>query len=105
MHEADKKHYIMTSATSGTTDTENNSYGLPMSHAYSVISAHTIKDSSGKVTNRLLLVRNPWGVDHGYYNGPWNDKDTENWTAENKSQVPFSNANDGMFFIEDKDFV
>jgi hypothetical protein len=49
------------------------------------------------------MVRNPWGKDWGYYNGPWNDKSWL-WTAAYKAQVPFSDEDDGTFFIEDIDF-
>jgi hypothetical protein len=50
-------------------------------------------------------MRNPWGIDAGY-DGNWNDQDTTHWTAAAKAQVPYANnTNDGLFFIEDKDFV
>jgi len=51
------------------------------------------------------MLRDPRGVDHGSYNGDWNDKDTKNWSEENKKQVPYKDADDGVFFVEDKDFV
>ena len=50
-------------------------------------------------------MRNPWGFDAGY-DGNWNDGDTVRWTAANKAQVPYvNNVEDGLFFIEDVDFV
>ena len=51
------------------------------------------------------MIRNPWRVDHEYWSGPWNDKDTKRWTADYKKQVPYKDENDGVFFVEDKDFV
>lgn len=47
-------------------------------------------------------MRNPWGTDT--FNGPWSDSDSR-WTAAYKAQVPYSNSNDGFFFIEASDFV
>jgi hypothetical protein len=82
----------------------SNPYGLPDDHAYSILGAYQIKNSAGVVTNRLLQIRNPWGYD--VYTGNWNDDDTTHWTALAISQVPFvNNSNDGVFFMEDKDFV
>ena len=78
-------------------------FGLPGSHAYTVMGAYPIKDAAGKVVARLMHVRNPWAMD--YYSGPWNDGDTTRWTAANKAQVPYVNGNDGSFFIEVADFV
>jgi hypothetical protein len=51
-----------------------------MSHAYSLIGAYVIKDHTGKITNKLYQIRNPWGKDKGYYSGAWNDGDTKHWT-------------------------
>lgn len=50
----DKKDYIISCSTAGKgNDQETNPYGIAMSHAYSIIGAFEIKDSNGKVTNRL----------------------------------------------------
>ena len=35
-------------------------YGIPGSHAYTVMGAYPIKDTAGNVVARLLHVRNPW---------------------------------------------
>lgn len=95
----------MTCGTSSDgTDSEYNDFNIPMGHAYSLISAHQIKNTAGQVTNRLLRIRNPWGSDTSY-NGKWGDSDTASWTAAAKAQVPYVNADDGVFFIEDTDFV
>ena len=92
IHEADKIDHIITCATDGEgKHIMLNSFGLPKNHAYSLINTYTIKDKSGKVTNRLYMIRNPLGYDHGFWNGPWNDKDTVRWTEEHKKQVPFKN--------------
>ena len=54
-------------------------FTLVAGHAYSVVSAHELKDAWGNVKQRLFRVRNPWGSDR--YNGPWSDGDTSRWTA------------------------
>lgn len=94
----------MTASTASGSDTNYNVYNLPLGHAYSMLGAYAIKDSNGAITNRLFRMRNPWGTDHAY-NGTWNDQDTKSWTAAAKAQVPYVDADDGIFFVEDSDFV
>ena len=53
----------------GCDTTSSSAFGLPSSHAYAVIGAYTLKDSSGKAVTNLLHVRNPWNTDN--YSGPW----------------------------------
>lgn len=78
-------------------------FNLPGSHAYTVMGAYYLKDSSGNVVHRLYRVRNPWGID--VYTGPWCDSSSL-WTDAFKAQVPYiNNKNDGAFFIEDTDLV
>lgn len=73
------------------------------SHAYSVLGAYQLKDTNGNVVHTLFRVRNPWGYD--VYTSQWADKGSA-WTSAYKAQVPYSeNTNDGIFFIEDTDFV
>jgi hypothetical protein len=56
------------------------------------------------VTNRLFLIRNPWGSSS--YTGNWSTTDYTNWTPSNKRQANFANNTiNGLFFVEDKDFV
>jgi hypothetical protein len=78
-------------------------YGLPKARTYSLIGVYELKDTKGEMVKRLYRVRNPWGADWGYYNGAWNDK-SELWTTEYKAQVPYTDADDGIFFIEESDF-
>jgi Calpain family cysteine protease len=61
---------------------------LPGSHAYSVLGAYPLKDTSGNVVYRLLHVRNPWNLDIGYYSGAWADG-SSSWTAAYRAQVPY----------------
>jgi len=46
------------------------SVGLVDAHAYSLISARIIKLSNGR-TERLCLIRNPWGKKE--WTGDWSD--------------------------------
>lgn len=86
-------------------DTPSTSlFGLVTSHSHSLLGAYQLKDSTGKVIHNLYRVRDPHGNDLGY-NGNWNDK-YSGWTDAFKAQVPFiNNQNDGIFFIEDFDFM
>lgn len=59
-----------------------NVFGLGTGHAYTVVSAHVIRESNGAIREYLYRIRNPWGSDS--YGGPWNDGDTR-WTAAYKS--------------------
>ena len=102
---ADMQDYIITCTTAGEGDHNKlNAWDLPKSHAYSLINTYTLKDRTGKVAHRLYMIRNPWRQDHELWNGPWNDKDTKRWTEDYKRQVPYKDENDGVFFVEDKDF-
>ena len=57
-------------------------YNLPATHAYTILSAHELKDTAGNVVQRLYRVRNPWGTDN--YDGPWADN-SNLWTAAYKA--------------------
>lgn len=95
---ADRENYIMTATTGA-----SNSYSLITGHVFSLIGVFPIM-SNNIITNRLFLMRNPWGVT--YFSGKWNSTDYASWTPANKRQVDFENNTiDGLFFIEDKDFV
>jgi calpain-15 len=86
-------------------DTSSSSiYSLPTSHAYAVVGTYNLTDASGNLAYRLLHVRNPWGIDHNYWSGPWSDTSSL-WTTAFKAQVPYINSNEGEFFIAIGDFV
>ena len=62
-----------------------------------------LKDPSGAITDKLILVRNPWAEDS--YNGTFSNKsDFSNFQLR---QVPASYlvSGDGLFFMRDTDFV
>jgi len=81
-------------------------FGVQNWRTYSILGAKTVTDKSG-VARNLIKIRNPIALDQqGSFAYPWSDIDTANWTPAVAAQVGFvSNVNDGVFFIEDKDFV
>lgn len=84
-------------------DTSASKFGLPESHAYSILGTYQLKNTAGAVVQNLYRIRNPWGIDE--YTGTWSDSSSA-WTTAYKAQVPYvSNTNDGAFFISDTDFV
>ncbi len=74
--------------------------GLVDAHAYSLIAAKEIKNDLGKPI-RLLQIRNPWGKKE--WTGDWSDS-SKLWTENCKSQVNFSNSDDGCFWISFDDY-
>jgi hypothetical protein len=83
----------------------SNTLGLPDDHAYTLLNAFIVTDAAG-VVHRLVQLRNPWGYD--VYTGRWNDSSSL-WTAAIRQQVGYnassSTLNDGIFFVEDFDFM
>jgi hypothetical protein len=67
----DQKNYLFTGGMGG--------YGFTANHAYTIIGVAEYKG------NRLIKLRNPRNWDT--YNGPWNDKDTVNWTEDAKQAL------------------
>ena len=61
-----KSNYLVGADTSS-----SNPYGLATGHAHTIVRTYQIVNSLGQVTNNLIKIRNPWGVDS--YTGPWND--------------------------------
>jgi len=69
-----------------------------LSHAYSIIGVYTVYDTTGAVKAYLYKMRNPWGSD-GSYNGTWSDSDAIWKTGTYATQVSWTNASDGVFYI------
>ena len=74
--------------------------GIVSSHAYSLLAAYEVNSKRGKV--RLLKLRNPWGKTE--WSGPWSDGSAE-WDDDLKKQLNVQHKDDGIFFIEYKDFL
>lgn len=68
---AHSKNYIVNIQTNGGSDSSTNKYGIPNSHAYSILDAFKIG------SNKIYMVRNPWSKSN--YRGKWNPQD---WTSE-----------------------
>ena len=101
--EAEENNYIMGAGTDGDgDDSASNQCGIAKSHAYSLISAFTMTDSSN-VDHKMLLIRNPWGING--YSWTW-AHDDPNWTAALIAQIPHSfdptaqsNLETGLFVV------
>jgi hypothetical protein len=111
VREGDALNLIMTAGTPSAVggDSTTNAVGLAMNHAYTIIGAVELMNEDGTVRDRLFKMRNPWGSD-GAYKGAYCDADpiwnTVFTTGSNyATQVNFTNANDGVFYIKASDFV
>ena len=94
-----KSNYLI-----GVDTSSSNPYGLATGHAHTIVKTYQILNSNGQVTNRLIKIRNPWGLDS--YTGPWSDSDTSRWNANTKAQAGFvNNTQDGYFYMEDVNFI
>lgn len=104
IYDAVQKGFVIGCDTFETMDPDGmNSLGLWMGHTYGMIGAFELKDVDENVVHRLLMIRDPFGKLYGY-NGTWSNGSPA-WTDDFKAQVPYSDANDGKFFIEDSEFV
>ena len=95
---ADKDNCLITCST--TADSAIQRVGLVEGHAYTLISFHKIETSQGKSVY-LFRIRNPWS--QGEWTGDWSDK-SNLWDSKAKSQVDFTNKDEGIFFMNDSDF-
>jgi hypothetical protein len=105
---ADAANYLMGAGTAGSgDDSQTNSCGIAMSHAYSILAAFEMTDASGTV-HKCLLIRNPWGV--AYYTGNWHKTDTR-WTDALAAQVPLGidprtdQASQGVFVVSTAEMI
>lgn len=105
MKAADDLNYLLSAETTGV-DTKRNECSVVAGHAYTVIAVFELKTGS-TVDHQMYMVRNPWGSSK--YAKDWMHNDTK-WTDDYLSQVPYgidptTSHDDGVFFIEDKDFL
>jgi len=70
--------------------------GLLMMHAYGILA---VGDTGSA---RLIKLRNPWGK--GEWEGKWADADAA-WTPALRKKFNVVDADDGIFYMEDVDFV
>ena len=95
---ADQNNCLISCSTSSYGNISN--VGLVANHAYTLIDFIQITTSAGK-NIYLFKIRNPWGYKE--WNGDWSDK-SKLWDSKTKSQVKFDQKEDGIFFMNDKDF-
>ena len=96
---ADKRNFIMMAASRDSGESDGKD-GVVTGHAYSLISVHRLEHEGRQI--KLFKLRNPWGS--GEWTGAWSDNSSD-WTEELKNKVNFTNANDGIFFIELSDYL
>lgn len=68
-----------------------------------MLDAFALKDPSGAITDKLILVRNPWAEDS--YNGTFSN--ISDFTTFQLRQVPanYLASGDGLFLMRDTDFI
>ena len=100
----EKNNFAM---TTGSLDEEAGAdlkgVGLAEGHAYSLLAGFDVPTPSG--TQRLVKLRNPWGKFE--WSGNWNDNDRkwDNVDPKVKSNIGYSKQDDGIFFMEFKDYI
>lgn len=93
LKDADEKNFIICCSIDSKDPAENQRFkdlGLVCEHAYTMIGC---ADLDGL---RLCRIRNPWG--NFEWKGDWGDN-SDLWTDDIKSQVKYTNANDGGFWM------
>lgn len=77
-------------------DQEKNHLGLAYSHAYTVLGTVMLSDKT-----KLYKLRNPWGSES--YHGDWSDTSSK-WTEQFRKEAGWPSRDDGIFFMNAKDF-
>jgi calpain-15 len=72
------RDFVMVAGTSGSGENEIENSGIAGGHAYSLLSAHSIRDKNNRKVE-LVKLRNPWG--NYEWKGDWSDNDSDNWTS------------------------
>ncbi|GBG24151.1 Calpain-like protein [Hondaea fermentalgiana] len=99
MTDAESQGFVMSATIYDQPGDLEASVGLVEMHAYTILGVHTIR-AKGRVL-KVLRIRNPWG--RFEWNGDWSDKSSL-WTDSLRSEVGWTNENDGIFFIDLQDF-
>ena len=81
-----------------------------MGHSFTIISVFALRNKFDEITERLYMIKNPWGKET--FMGKWNHKD-KRWTKEYIDQVPYGINpvsrkkidEDGIFFVDAETFV
>ena len=92
---------MISALTPGTNNAFSSDSGIARNHVYTVLDVHEVEGE------KLLRIRNPWGVET--YGGQWSDDDTSTWDQVLQGTATtfrdhFSELNefenDGIFFID-----
>ena len=98
LQDCDIENSIISCTTS--TNVDVSGVGLNSGYTYNLLAIYQVQDKEGKNVY-LFKLRNPWSK--GEWNGDWSDK-SSSWDDKLKTQVGFSNKEDGIFFMSDNDF-
>jgi hypothetical protein len=79
-------------------DSAINEFGIVQGHAYAVLQFCEFDNY------KLISLRNPHGNEGIEWNGDWSD-DSGMWTQRAKSKCMFSDAHDGIFWMDLDDFL
>jgi hypothetical protein len=102
-----EKEFLFSTATSGANGNDRDqSDGIPLGHAYSILRAVEETSEKGEKV-RLLLIRNPWGsridASRGEWIGAWSDGSKE-WSPYWLNKLNYQFGDDGLFWISYEDF-
>jgi len=82
---ADEANYLLAAGVYYTNySSQTNNCGIVQGHAYTILSAFTMNETSG-TSHKMYLIRNPWGIT--YYSEDWYYADSK-WTDGLAAQVP-----------------
>ena len=74
--------------------------GIVYGHAYTLLDIVKVNSEGTEVI--LFKLRNPWGS--GEWKGDWSDS-SDKWTDELKAQVGLNVAEDGVFYIDEENYL
>ena len=79
---------------------EDDYLGIVSSHSYSILDCREVVGSDGE-KDKILQLRNPWGKYE--WKGDWSDY-SDKWTKSLKKMLNLEQQDDGIFWINVKDF-
>lgn len=113
--QAEQNNFIMTASSDNFNQSGNDARdaatGLSACHAYSLLAAYEVENSSGQYRKaynsnannlRIVKLRNPWGK--GEWNHDWNDSDSR-WNQQLSAEVGHTYEEDGTFFMPWEKFL
>ena len=95
---AEKNNFIIIAVSNNSSSVEE--IGLVPGNPYIISNIYEI--NSGKDSEKLLKLSNPWG--DAEFSGDWSENCSK-WTEELKEKLKYSEKKDGDFFISYSDFI